>query len=70
MLGDVSYPETPMILQDLNLTWIQSVQNLRVAARRRIRFESSTLQLQEELKIRPKISRPPGGSGNCRGKTN
>ncbi|XP_003976919.2 toll-like receptor 2 [Takifugu rubripes] len=40
MLGDVSYPETPMILRDLNLTWIQSVHNLRVAARRRIRHLS------------------------------
>lgn len=41
MLGDVSYPETPMTLRDLNLTWIQSVQNLREAARRRIRWESA-----------------------------
>ncbi|XP_056882760.1 toll-like receptor 2 [Takifugu flavidus] len=40
MLGDVSYPETPMILRDLNLTWIQSVHNLRAAARRRIRHLS------------------------------
>lgn len=44
MLGDVSYPETPMVLQDLNLNWNQSVYNLRVAARRRIRSEFSTLQ--------------------------
>lgn len=59
MVGDVSYPETPMVLQDLNLNWNQSVHNLRVAARRRIRSEFSTVQmhLQEECP-----SRPPGGS--------
>lgn len=58
MLGDVSYPETPMILQDLNLTWIQSVHNLRVAARRRIRSESSTLQAKLQESPHPRSAIP------------
>lgn len=37
VLGDVSYPETPLILEDLHLIGNQSVQHLREAARRRVR---------------------------------
>lgn len=42
LLGDVSYPETPITLQDLDLTHNQSVQNLGAAARKRIRSGLST----------------------------
>lgn len=41
VLGDVSYPETPLVLRDLNLTLDQSVRPLRAAARSRIRWEAS-----------------------------
>ncbi|XP_005810817.1 toll-like receptor 2 type-2 [Xiphophorus maculatus] len=37
VLADVSYPETPIILQDLNLTGRQSVQPFRESANKRIR---------------------------------
>lgn len=37
LLEDVSYPETPLVLRDLNLTGTQAVQNLRAVARRRVR---------------------------------
>lgn len=74
MLGDVSYPETPVILRDLDLTWNQSVQHLRAAAGRRIRFESSTLQSKLGS---PKISclqnlpgsQEPGRFWSCHGTT-
>lgn len=41
VLRDVSYPETPLVLRDLNLTWDQSVRPLRAAAKSRIRWEAS-----------------------------
>lgn len=37
VLGDVSYPETPIILEDLHLIGNQSVQPFREVARRRVR---------------------------------
>ncbi|KAM4536954.1 toll-like receptor 2 type-2 [Odontesthes bonariensis] len=40
VLADVSYPETPMVLEDLHLTGNPSVQPLRESARRRIRHLS------------------------------
>ncbi|XP_069580716.1 toll-like receptor 2 [Brachyistius frenatus] len=40
VLGDVSYPETPITLEDLHLIGNQSVQPLRETARRRIRYLS------------------------------
>lgn len=41
VLGDVSYPETPLVLRDLNLTQDWSVRPLRAAARSRIRLVAS-----------------------------
>nr|QFE31816.1 toll-like receptor 2-2 [Sillago sinica] len=38
VLGDVSYPETPLAVSDLHLTDYRSVQVLRAAAVRRIRY--------------------------------
>ncbi|XP_070785759.1 toll-like receptor 2 [Enoplosus armatus] len=38
VLGDVSYPETPIVLKDLHLTGNQSVQPFRETARRRVRY--------------------------------
>ncbi|KAF3698161.1 Toll-like receptor 2 type-2 Precursor [Channa argus] len=38
VLADVSYPETPLILEDLRLDGNQSVQPLREAAKRRVRY--------------------------------
>lgn len=38
MIDDVSYPETPIILKDINLNGVQSVQPFSKAAKRRIRY--------------------------------
>ncbi|XP_030609579.1 toll-like receptor 2 [Archocentrus centrarchus] len=38
MIGDVSYPETPITLKDILLIEIQSIQPFREAARKRIRY--------------------------------
>lgn len=44
VLGDVSYPETPVILEDLHLIGNQSVQHFREAAKRRVRSGFSEAQ--------------------------
>uniref|UniRef100_A0A668AMU3 Toll-like receptor 2 n=1 Tax=Myripristis murdjan TaxID=586833 RepID=A0A668AMU3_9TELE len=38
LLGDVSYPETPMVLLDLHLIGNESIQPFRETSRRRVRF--------------------------------
>ncbi|XP_035531574.1 toll-like receptor 2 type-2 isoform X2 [Morone saxatilis] len=38
VLGDVSYPETPLILEDLHLIGKETVQPLYASARRRVRY--------------------------------
>lgn len=38
MIDDVSYPETPIILKDIHLIGVQSVQPFSKAAKRRIRY--------------------------------
>lgn len=43
VLGDVTYPETPIVLEDLHLITNESVQSFRETARRRIRWGHNLL---------------------------